>query len=480
MSTTPPTTETTEPTDRTPDQHPTDPGTGMHRLVTPTVGSRRGTHYPGRQGSRIASMPAAVYAAIFAVVLIAAVTGNLPDSMLSGFAVTIVLGGLLTWIGNAVPVIRDFGLPAVLCAFIPATLMFAGVMPENAVTVVQNFVDPFGFLDFFVMALIAGSILGMPRALLIKAGPRFAVPLIGCLIATFGLVGLLGAVTGFGFIEGILFIAAPIMAGGLGVGAVPMSEMYAARTGGEADAFMGDLISAVVMANCVCILIAGIYNGLGKRKKQLFVGFNGHGQLLRVKGRAEDLALPEKKELSSYISLGKGLLIAAVLFVAGNLIAAYLPALHPYAWTIILAAAVKIFGLLPKDVEDGSSEWGEMIGLILVPALLVGVSMTYIEIDQILASLSNPMFILLTIATVVIATLTSGFLGWLVKFHFVEAAITPGLVMADTGGSGDVAVLSAANRMHLMPFAALTNRLGGALVLFVTSLIVPLLATVGG
>jgi Na+/citrate or Na+/malate symporter len=30
--------------------------------------------------------------------------------------------------------------------------------------------------------------------------------------------------------------------------------------------------------------------------------------------------------------------------------------------------------------------------------------------------------------------------------------------------------------MHLMPFAALTNRIGGALVLFVTSLIAPLLA----
>jgi Na+/citrate or Na+/malate symporter len=30
--------------------------------------------------------------------------------------------------------------------------------------------------------------------------------------------------------------------------------------------------------------------------------------------------------------------------------------------------------------------------------------------------------------------------------------------------------------MHLMPFAALTNRLGGALVLFVTSLVAPALS----
>lgn len=37
-------------------------------------------------------------------------------------------------------------------------------------------------------------------------------------------------------------------------------------------------------------------------------------------------------------------------------------------------------------------------------------------------------------------------------------------------------VLSRAGRMHLMPFAALTNGLGGTVVLFVTSLIAPALS----
>lgn len=452
------------------------PAGGIKHPVTKTAGARPGTHYPGRLGSSIASIPAPLYLVLAALVVTASLTGNLPDTMVVGFATTILLGGLFIWIGNLFPVVRDFGLPTILCTFAPATLAFFGVMPGNLVTVVQNFIEGHGFLDFFVIGIIAGSILGMPRALLLKAGPRFAVPVVGCLIATFVLVGLLGLVTGFGFIEGILFIAAPIMAGGLGVGALPMSKMYASATGSDSAAFMGDLMSAVVMANVVCILIAGIYNGLGKRKKQLFVGFNGHGQLMRIKCRSDELTLPPKRDASSFIALGKGLLIAGSLFVFGNLMAAFAPGLHPYAWAIIAAAAVKIFGLLPKDIEESTADWGDLIGAVLVPALLVGVSLTYIDIKDVIASLSNPLFILLTVCTVVIATVTSGILGWLVKFNFVEASITPGLVMADTGGSGDVSVLSAANRMHLMPFAALTNRLGGALVLFVTSLIVPLLA----
>ena len=64
----------------------------------------------------------------------------------------------------------------------------------------------------------------------------------------------------------------------------------------------------------------------------------------------------------------------------------------------------------------------------------------------------------------------------LVKFNFVEVAIVPGLVKPDTGGSGDLSVLSGSERMHLMPFAAITNRIGGTLVLFLTSLMVPMLA----
>jgi malate:Na+ symporter len=176
---------------------------------------------PTTREPRIAGLPVLVYLVAAAIVLAAALTGSLPSSLLSGFAVTMLVGGLLMTIGRRVPVLRDFGLPTILCTFVPAILLFAGLFPRTAAEVVATFVEDGGFLDFLVITIIAGSILGMPRALLLKAGPRFAVPLIGCLAATFLLIGLLGAVTGFGFVQGILFVAAPIMAGGLGLGAVP-------------------------------------------------------------------------------------------------------------------------------------------------------------------------------------------------------------------------------------------------------------------
>ena len=66
--------------------------------------------------------------------------------------------------------------------------------------------------------------------------------------------------------------------------------------------------------------------------------------------------------------------------------------------------------------------------------------------------------------------------GKWVGFYPVEVGITAGLCMANMGGTGDVAVLSAADRMELMPFAQISSRLGGAIILIIGSL---LLSTLG-
>lgn len=111
-----------------------------------------------------------------------------------------------------------------------------------------------------------------------------------------------------------------------------------------------------------------------------------------------------------------------------------------------------------------------------IPAFLVAISVAIIDIDAILSSIRDPRFLVLVIGTVALAGVISGALGWLVKFYAIEAAICPGLIMADMGGAGDVAVLSAAERMELMPFAAVATRFGGTLVLFITTLMVPMLS----
>ncbi|MCR3721903.1 MULTISPECIES: 2-hydroxycarboxylate transporter family protein [Prauserella salsuginis group] len=422
--------------------------------------------------STIAGLPVAVFAAGFVLVVVAALTDTLPPPMVTGFAVAMTLGGLLMWLGNLVPVLRDFGLSVMLCILVPAALAHGGLVPTSVVDTIATFTGDFGFIDFFVIAIVAGSILGMPRKLLLQAGPRLVVPLLGCITLTLFIVGGLGAITGFGFREGLFYVAAPTMAGGLGIGAVPMSDLYAGEFGGDPSGYMGMLMSAVVLANTVCILIAGIFNGVGKRKR-LFVGFNGNGQLLRVRGNASELALPKSPARADFTAIGQGVLIACLLLVAGVLLNGLVPDVDELAWSILLAAVVKIFGLLPKRIEDAAASWNGLATSIWLPMLLVCVSLSYISIDDVLAALADPLFLALTVGSVVCSALLAGLLGWLAKLNFVEASITPGLAMADSGGSGDVAMLSAAERIHLMPFAQFATRIGGMVTLLLVTLLVP-------
>ncbi|NDK32988.1 2-hydroxycarboxylate transporter family protein, partial [Nesterenkonia haasae] len=119
--------------------------------------------------------------------------------------------------------------------------------------------------------------------------------------------------------------------------------------------------------------------------------------------------------------------------------------------------------------------WFGFVSGALTPALLVGISITFFEFDELGALLSDWRYPVMVALAVLIAVVVSGALGWLVKMYYVETSIAVGMGMTDMGGTGDVAVVSAANRLELMPFLQVSSRIGGALVLLVVSLLIPLL-----
>ena len=75
-------------------------------------------------------------------------------------------------------------------------------------------------------------------------------------------------------------------------------------------------------------------------------------------------------------------------------------------------------------------------------------------------------FNLPTVATIVatVATLVgTGFaVARLLGMHPIETAVV-NATHSGQGGTGDIAILTAANRMQLMPFAQIATRIGGAI-----------------
>jgi Na+/citrate or Na+/malate symporter len=75
---------------------------------------------------------------------------------------------------------------------------------------------------------------------------------------------------------------------------------------------------------------------------------------------------------------------------------------------------------------------------------------------------------LTTIVATVATLMGTGFLvARLVRLYPIEAAIV-NACHSGQGGTGDVAILTAANRMQLMPFAQIATRIGGAIMVTLT------------
>jgi Na+/citrate or Na+/malate symporter len=74
---------------------------------------------------------------------------------------------------------------------------------------------------------------------------------------------------------------------------------------------------------------------------------------------------------------------------------------------------------------------------------------------------------LITIFVTVVSLIATGFVTsrW-VGLYPIEAAIV-NATHSGQGGTGDVAILTAANRMQLMPFAQIATRIGGAITVTV-------------
>jgi malate:Na+ symporter len=80
-------------------------------------------------------------------------------------------------------------------------------------------------------------------------------------------------------------------------------------------------------------------------------------------------------------------------------------------------------------------------------------------------------YILTIVSTVVTIIATGFFVGGWMKMYPIDTAIVTAC-HSGQGGTGDVAILTAGNRMQLMPFAQIATRIGGAIT--VTAVLIAL------
>lgn len=413
---------------------------------------------------RIMGMSLPIYLLIAVIILFATVTEKIPNNMVGALAVMMVLGSMLNLLGNKIPIIRSYlGGGAVFCIFASSFLATFCILPSSVIQNCESFMNEVGFLDFYIAALITGSILGMDRELLKKASVRFLPVSFLSMFCAIVMAGFVGMLMGRGFGDTILYIAMPMMSGGMGAGVMPLSEIYASATGIEQAQIISQMIPASAIGNVLAIICAAFLAKLG----QSFPSWNGNGALMKEEGKEKK----SEKAAIDLLQMGTGLLMAFTFFIVGTIINEIFPNVHAYAFMIIIVVLCKIAGVVPEKYENAAVQWSQFVMKNFTSALLAGIGIALLDLKELAAALS-PQFLCICVAIILTVALCAGVFGKKIGFYPIEASITAGLCTNSMGGTGNIAVLSASDRMGLIPFAQMATRLGGALILISSSFLI--------
>src|SRR5262245_61544681 len=224
---------------------------------------------------RIGIVPIPIYVILIALLAGFAFTGDIKGEISIMIAVLVIGGFTCAEVGKRIPVLRNIGAAAIFATFVPSALAYYKLLPPQIEKSVIEFTNYTNFLYLFIACIIVGSILSMDRKVLVQGFLKIFVPLaIGSIAA--GTVGtLVGTLLGLGAFHTFFFVVIPIMAGGVGEGAIPLSVGYSEILGEPEGDMFAQVLPPVMLGSLTAILLSGTLNYLGK----LYPNLTGEGRL---------------------------------------------------------------------------------------------------------------------------------------------------------------------------------------------------------
>ncbi|MGH9680357.1 MAG: 2-hydroxycarboxylate transporter family protein, partial [Candidatus Acidiferrales bacterium] len=176
---------------------------------------------------RIGIIPLPVYFILFALILSFSLTGRINTEMNMMIGALALGGFTCAEIGMHIPYLRSVGGAALVTIFLPSYLAYAHLLPEQFIQTVTSFTITSNFIYLYIAAIVVGSILTMDRKGMVESFLKIFVPLAaGSVVAM--MVGMTaGWLGGLGAWKSLFFVVIPVMAGGVGEGAIPLSVGYA-------------------------------------------------------------------------------------------------------------------------------------------------------------------------------------------------------------------------------------------------------------
>lgn len=404
---------------------------------------------------KIGIVPLPIYLTLLIFYLLLTKMNAITNDLLGALGILTVYSFLLEAIGKKIPILKDLGGKVLLVTFFPAYMVYKGWLPEQSIVIITDFMNNNNFLTFFISLIVVGSIASMNRDVLIKATSRIIFILVLTNIGA-TLIGLLTAyILGLDLFYAYFFIVVPVMAGGVGEGALPLSVSYATLLGISQPEAFGKIIPCVFLGGLIAVVYSSFLNKIGDNNPEL----TGNGVLVDGE-ELESLANRKDTKIDLNKAVVGGVFAITVYFI--SLFLHEIIGLPAPILLLIVVMILKVIGFVSDDLLEGGKGLYQFTVTAISPLLLFGVGVAMTPWEDIVSVFTNVKLLIVLFATVSSVIGISFFAAKKSKLYPVDTAIVISCCSGQ-GGTGALAILSAGNRMILMPFAQVAVRLGGAI-----------------
>ncbi|WEK82249.1 MAG: malate/citrate symporter [Candidatus Phytoplasma pruni] len=439
--------------------------------------------------------------------------------------IAMVVAELFKVIGKKTPILKDIGGGAILSLLVPAFIfnynctflndkfrfnLFQQAFRDN----IKTFNGAIGFSEMFVASLVVGSLLGIDKEMLKRNGLKFLSLVVISLIVSATFVGIagwflnpIGGIDGLGgsgqdkngALNALFYIFVPIASGGLTCGIIPLSTIFSQRKGKEIVGgdngttvqalFTAHIITALLIGGIVSVMFSGLIKKIfGKSKFSSPTGSLEKELLPSVVPNAEANTAEVKKEENkiTFEQIKTGFVAIFALYAVSALTRSLLACLIPSAknlipptiiFLVVLVLVFKVFDIISDRFVKSIEQASKLVTNNLSSAILVVIGVT-IDINAVIKNVSNINFFIVSVLTVLTTALTSAIVGNKMGYYPVQASIAGGLCANSIGGVGNLAILEASDSFELMPYAQISTRIGGDLVVIIASIFYPVFYTI--
>jgi malate:Na+ symporter len=353
--------------------------------------------------------------------------------------------------------VRTLGMETVVAIFIPSYLVHIHWISSGIVDGTRRIFDSTDAIGLFIAVLIVGSIMSIERRVLMAGLARIVLPLcagsiVGAVIGT--LVG-----TGLGMKASVaLFrVVVPIMGGGVTAGALPLAVGYSKIPTTPQGEILALMLPSVILGNLAAIVFGGLLGFLDQQRK---TKPSSNIRAQNLIGAANSLVAASNDEIRSGAAwnVGAAAIIIALYFAGYSASRNYgLPA--PLV-VLMLAGILQLTNVLSPRLLAGIRDIYRFCIRVFTYPLLFLVGLLLTPWEKLMEGFA-PVYLATIFATVGTLSVVGYWASRWVRLSPFEGAIIT-VTRAAMGGTGDIAVLSAARSLGLMPFAQIATRIGGA------------------